>query len=314
MRPSKGVHIMFALEGGYSKLDALLVPKTEDGRVIFAIPWNGRLLVGTTDTGYTPGEEMIVTREEIEYLLRQLNPYLNTPLTADQVVSGIAGIRPLVASKEVVDTKKLIRDDEVEFDPNSGLISILGGKWTTHRLMGEESIDKVQEYLGIPVTQSMTRDHPLLGSSGYSIEYGQTLAAQYHVSLATAEHLACKYGTLSPEILQLVKEDPGLAKPLVEGQAPIRAQVTYAVRNEMARTIEDVFARRIGLQLFSWRLAAQAAPVAASLLAHELGWSAAQTETAIDGYEKKINRMLEAAGQAPEPLRAALEEPVLERR
>src|SRR5215472_13512982 len=90
MRPSKGVHIMFALEGGYSKLDALLVPKTEDGRVIFAIPWNGRLLVGTTDTGYTPGEEMIVTREEIEYLLRQLNPYLNTPLTADQVVSGIA--------------------------------------------------------------------------------------------------------------------------------------------------------------------------------------------------------------------------------
>ena len=107
--------------------------------MIFAVPWNGRLLVGTTDTGYTPGEEMIVTREEIEYLLRQLNPYLDPPLSADQVISGYAGIRPLVAAPGVTDTKKLIRDDEVEFDAASGLISILGGKWTTHRLMGEET-------------------------------------------------------------------------------------------------------------------------------------------------------------------------------
>src|SRR5262249_29691891 len=120
MRPSKGVHLMFPLDG-FSEDDALLVPRTEDGRVIFAVPWNGRLLVGTTDTGYTPGEEMVVKREEVDYLLRQLNPYLSSPLRADQVVSGFAGVRPLVAEQGVTETKKLIRDDELEFDAKSGL-------------------------------------------------------------------------------------------------------------------------------------------------------------------------------------------------
>ena len=141
---------------------------TEDGRVIFAVPWNGRLLVGTTDTGYTPGEEMVVTREEIDYLLRQLNQYLSTPLTADQMVSGYAGIRPLVSAAGVKETKKLIRDDEVEFDADSGMVSILGGKWTTHRLMGEETIDKVQEYLGGPAVPTKTPEHQLNGSADYS--------------------------------------------------------------------------------------------------------------------------------------------------
>ena len=312
MRPSKGVHIMLPLDL-FSDTDALLVPKTEDGRVIFAIPWNGRMLVGTTDTGYTPGEEMVVTREEIEYLLRQLNPYLGTPLTADQVVSGIAGIRPLVAAKGVVDTKKLIRDDEVELDSDSGLISILGGKWTTHRLMGEETINKVQEYLGDPVTQSPTHEHPLAGASGYHWDYWQTLAREYSLPVLTAQHLAHKYGTLAPEVLDLAAKEPELRRPLVEGQAPIRAQVVYAVRREMASTIEDVLARRIGLQLFGWRLAIQAAPAVASLLARELDWSAAELKTALDEYAQHVNHLLEAAGQKSEPLPADEREPVLER-
>jgi len=279
--------------------------------VIFAVPWNGRLLVGTTDTGYTPGEEMVVTREEVEYLLRQLNPYLHKPLTVDQVVSGYAGIRPLVASKDVVDTKKLIRDDEVEFDSDSGLVSILGGKWTTHRLMGEETIDKVLEYLGGHLVPSTTRDHPLLGSSGYLPDYWQTLVEGYSVPAATAEHLAHKYGTMAPEVLKLATNDPALAVPLLEGQVPIRAEVTYAVRNEMAMTVEDVLARRIGLQLFGWRLAIQAAPAVASLLARELGWSARQRESELEKYVAKVNHMLEAAGQTHESVH--LEEAALER-
>src|SRR5580704_112894 len=183
MRPSKGVHIMFPLDG-FSENDALLVPRTEDGRVIFAVPWNGLLLVGTTDTGYKPGEEMVVTREEIDYLLRQLNPYLNSPLRADQVVSGFSGVRPLVAAPGVTETKKLIRDDELEFDAKSGLVSILGGKWTTHRLMGQETVDKVQESLGEPVASSPTTDHPLNGSARYTRDYWQTLAEQFKAPVA----------------------------------------------------------------------------------------------------------------------------------
>jgi glycerol-3-phosphate dehydrogenase len=312
MHPSKGAHILFPLDG-FSETDALLVPKTEDGRVIFAIPWNGRLLVGTTDTGYTPGEEMIVTREEIEYILRQLNPYLRSPLTADQVVSGFAGVRPLVGAPGVTDTKKLIRDDEVEFDAATGLISILGGKWTTHRLMGEETIDKAQEYLGVAHSPTRTMEHPLEGSAGYHWDYSQTLANNFKISASTAHHLAHKYGTRAPAVLELVKSDPSLALPLVQGEAPIRAQVVYAARNEMALTVEDVLARRTGLQLYGWRLAIQAAPDVAALLRHELDWSSDQEAAAVEQYVAKVNHMLASAGQEPEPLPSLDKDLVLER-
>lgn len=298
MRPSKGVHIMFPLDE-FSPDDALLVPRTEDGRVIFAVPWNGRLLVGTTDTGYTPGEEMVVTREEIDYLLRQLNPYLNSPLRADQVVSGFAGVRPLVAAQGVTETKKLIRDDELEVDAKSGLISILGGKWTTHRLMGEETIDKVQDSIGDEVTPSPTADHPLSGAAEYKWDYWQTLVDQFRVPVATAKHLAHKYGTRAPEVLRLADSDSSLALPLVEGEAPIRAQVAYAVRQEMALTIEDVLARRIGLQLYGWRLAILASPAVAEVLRKELGWSEEEELAAVEDYVAKVNHMLSAAGLDP---------------
>ena len=312
MHPSKGVHLLFPLDG-FSENDALLVPRTEDGRVIFAVPWNGRLLVGTTDTGYTPGEEMVVTRQEIEYLLRQLNPYLSSPLRADQVVSGFAGVRPLVGAPGINDTKKLIRDDEVEFDAESGMISILGGKWTTHRLMGEETIDRVLEYLGGPAVPAQTQAHPLNGSPDYRRDYWETLSREFHLPAPTAQHLAHKYGTAAPSVLRLPGSDPSLALPLVQGEPPIRAQVVYAARHEMAVTIEDVLARRIGLQLIGWRLAIRAAPVVGELLGRELGWSAAKEVAAVDQYVGKVNHMLEAAGQVPEPSPSQTGEPVLER-
>ena len=301
MRPSKGSHVLFPLDG-FSENNALLVPKTEDGRVIFAIPWNGRLLVGTTDTNYTAGDEMVVTREEVDYLLRQLNPYLSSPLSAYQVVGGFAGVRPLVAAEGVTDTKKLIRDDEVEFDPATGLISILGGKWTTHRLMGEETVDKVLEYLGGPGLPSLTHDHPLVGSTGYHWDYWKTLANGFKIPEFTAQHLAHKYGTTATEVLDLTVFDPSLASPLVEGQAPIRAQVVYAVRREMALTVEDVLARRIGLETYGWRLAIHAAPSVAALLRQELRWSSEQEHTAVKQYVSRVNHMLTSVGQEPEPL------------
>ena len=124
------------------------------------------------------------------------------------------------------------------------MISILGGKWTTHRLMGEETIDKVQEYLGGPL---------FLANAGASAErlrrlppglLGDALAASSDLPAATAQHLAHKYGTAAPSVLRLAESDPSLVLPLVQGEAPIRAQVVYAARNEMAVTIEDVLARR----------------------------------------------------------------------
>jgi glycerol-3-phosphate dehydrogenase len=227
------------------------------------------------------------------------------------MVSGYAGVRPLVSAQGVEDTKKLIRDDEVEFDAESGLISILGGKWTTHRLMGEETIDKVQQYLGGPKIPTLTEEHPLAGSADYSWDYWETLVAQFHLPVATAQHLAHKYGTAAPAVLKLAESDPSLALPLVHGEAPIRAQVVYAARNEMALTVEDVLARRIGLQSTGWRLAIQAAPVVAAMLRPELGWSAEKETAAVDEYVAKINHMLQVAGLEPEPSQTG--ELVLER-
>ena len=299
LRLAKGVHVLFPVDAIASH-DALLIPKTDDGRVIFAIPWMGRLLVGTTDDEAHPGDEMVVLRSEVEYLLRHLNRYLVHPLTIDQLVSAFAGVRPLVKSKDALNTKKLIRDHEVELDEESGLVSVLGGKWTTYRAMAEDAIDTAQQYAGYPVGGCRTADYPLTGSAGWSRDYWEIIEARYHVSRNTAKHLSQKYGTNAVKVLDLISQDPGLETPIVEGQPPIQAEIVYGVRHEMALSIEDVLARRIGLQLYGWTIAIDAAPVVGAVLARELGWSPAQQQKAVEDYVHKIARLMEIAGLVPE--------------
>lgn len=295
LRPSKGAHILFPLEL-FPGRNALLVPKTEDGRVIFSVPWQGRLLVGTTDDEVTPETRMIVLRAEAEYLLRQLNPYLARPLHVEQIVSGLAGLRPLVAVGAGHDTKELIRDHEVELDANSGLISILGGKWTTHRLMAEDTIDAVQKSLGGPVTPCMTKQQPLAGAEGFTGTYWQSLVQDFSIAEETARHLVQKFGTRADEVLMLCTENPEWKLPLVAGLPGIRAEAIYCIRSEMAVTIEDILARRIGLQLYDWRKAVQAAPEVAALLARELDWTREEQTAAVVSYSEKIRSFLRELG------------------
>jgi glycerol-3-phosphate dehydrogenase len=299
MRLSKGIHLLLPLDVLLSD-DALLVPKTEDGRVLFAIPWQGRLLVGTTDDEAKLDDPLDVKKEEVAYVLRQLNKYLARPVTPGQVVSATAGLRPLVRSGKSSDTKHLARDHVVECDPESGLISILGGKWTTYRAMAEDTLDAAQKYLG-GGGQCSTLEHPLAGSQNYTADYWQTLVQQFGVTEPTARHLAQKYGACAPDVLGLTKKDPDLAAPLVEGLAPIRAEVVFAARNEMAATIEDVIARRIGLQLYGWREAVRAAPAVAELLARELGWTAIAKREAITEYQAKIGGWMQKSGTVTSP-------------
>lgn len=295
LRPSKGVHIFFSLDSAPGQ-DALLVPKTEDGRVIFAVPWQGRLLVGTTDDEAAADTRMVVLRSEAEYLLRQLNPYLEHPLAAEQIVSGMSGLRPLVAAHGDGNTKELIRDHEVEIDKRSGLISILGGKWTTHRLMAEDTIDAVQKSHGGGTTECKTRRYSLTGAEKFTETYWQTLAKEFGVGEETAKHLAHKFGTRAPNVLALCEEDGSWKMPLVEGWPGLQAEVVYAAREEMAATIEDVLARRTGLQLYDWRMAVQAAPTAGFLLASELGWTREQTAASVKVYQEEISEHLQELG------------------
>jgi glycerol-3-phosphate dehydrogenase len=295
MRLSKGIHILLPLEI-LSSDDALLVPKTEDGRVLFAIPWYGRLLVGTTDDEAKLSDPLVVTKDEVAYVLRQLNKYLARPATPGQIVSGTAGLRPLVSSGKSTDTKSLARDHEVEFDPASGLISIMGGKWTTHRAMAEDTLNVTQKYLGDTRRKCSTLNHPLLGSDGYAPGYWKSLAQRFGLTELTARHLAQKYGVCAPDVMKLAETDPDLAHPLLEGLAPIRAEVVFAAREELAVTIEDVLARRIGLQLYSWRDAIRATPAVAELLARELGWPESAKQQATSEYVAKIQVVIEKAG------------------
>jgi glycerol-3-phosphate dehydrogenase len=295
MRPSKGSHILLPLDV-FPTEDALLIPKTEDGRVLFAIPWGGRLLVGTTDEEVSTDAELVVTKQDVEYMLRHLNRYLAKPVTACDIVAGFAGARPLVGSDSSSDTKKLARDDVIEVDPASGLISIMGGKWTTHRAMAEDTINVVQQALGLPQTESQTRNHILYGGEGFTDDYWKRLCREHPISEGTARHLATKFGTASEKVLQLTAADPTLLQTILAGGRAIGAEVVYAVRYEMAATIEDVLARRLGMQFYSWTDCIDAAPIVGSLMMKELQWSTAFTRDAITGYVEKIEHLLDSAG------------------
>jgi glycerol-3-phosphate dehydrogenase len=295
MRPSKGSHILLPLDL-FPTDDALLIPKTEDGRVLFAVPWAGRLLVGTTDEEVSPGAELVVTKEDVDYLLRHLNRYLASQVTPDDVVSGFAGARPLVGSDGSGDTKRLARDDVIEVDPASGLISIMGGKWTTHRAMAEDTINAVEQALGLPQTQSKTRNQILYGGEGFTDDYWKRLCLEHAVSEGTAHHLAAKFGTASAKVLELTAEDPILLHTILAGGRAISAEVIYAVRYEMAAMIEDVLSRRLGMQFYSWSDCIDAAPIVGSLMQNELGWTNTLTRDAVASYVQKIHRLMDSAG------------------
>ena len=295
LRLSKGVHLVLPLEAIQSE-SALLIPKTKDGRVIFAIPWLGRLLVGTTDDEAQLSDAMVVTPEEVRYLLGYVNQYLNVKLIPQDVQSAFAGLRPLVKSQDAVNTRKLIRDHEVEVDADSGLISVLGGKWTTYRAMAEDGIDRAQQALGGQPAACRTLDFPLTGAEGFWVDYWRQWAEKYGLSPQTAQHLAQKFGADAPKVLALAELEPQLLHPLSPGGTAILAEAVYAIREEMAQTIEDILLRRIGVQFHGWKEAAEAAPVVGQLLAREFAWGEAQTSQAVAAYRDTIRHLRHSAG------------------
>jgi glycerol-3-phosphate dehydrogenase len=302
LRLSKGVHILLPLDERTS--DAMVVPETDDGRVIFAIPWLGRLLVGTTDDEVTHEDELVVKRSEADYLLKQLNRYLSRPYTVEDIVGGFAGVRPLVSSGKAGKTKKLIREHEVEVDAESRLISVMGGKWTTYRAMAEDAINAVQQQLGLPVGGCVTRERHLSGSEGYNDAYPQTLAASYGVTDATARHLSEKFGTNAAAVLALAQKEPELAQPIIDGFPAIRAEIAYAARNEMAATLDDVLERRTGMQFFSWKTAMAAASVAAEAMQREMGWDQERTRREVDDYVSTLAGWMRKIGLANDATKA----------
>jgi glycerol-3-phosphate dehydrogenase len=293
---SRGVHVLLPLTTEDRGV-ALLVPRTDDGRVIFAIPWCGRLLVGTTDEQVESNKDVFVRKEEAAYLLRHLNRYLRRPRRLDEIVSAFFGVRPLVRAAHARETRKLIREHEVEVDRESRLVSILGGKWTTYRVMAQDTIDAVELQLGRTVSACTTAELKLAGAIDAPELLARQLVNEHGVSEEVAAHLVHKFGTQATAVLEIAWEDPALLEPLVEGYPAIQAEALYAVRHEMARTLEDILARRIGLQNYSWALAAQAALLAARHLAAELAWPPEQSDQAVRSYIARLDAMRAALNQ-----------------
>ncbi len=251
--PSQGAHVV--LDQKFMPGDiAMLIPRTDDGRLLFAIPWKGKLLAGTTDIAVdTIKLEPRPMEEEIDFILAHLGRILKKAPVRSDVLSAFAGLRPLLKSGKGTGTASLSRDHQVKIDA-SGLVSVLGGKWTSYRKMAEDAVDKTARAHGLPIRKVQTMDYKL--DAPASMEGSGNLADSLHPSYPVS-----------------------------------RQQVVDAVREEMACTVEDFLSRRIRLLLLDARAAVEAAPAVAAIMAEELGrdqdWVDAQVReftTLAEGY------------------------------
>ena len=293
LRPSKGVHIMLPAEVLNSQ-DAMLIPKTKDGRVIFVIPFEGEVMVGTTDDEYRDLEkEPILIEQEIDFLLDTLRPYIAKVPDKSAIKSGFGGLRPLIASSGSKATKKLVRDHEVEYDEKSNLLSLLGGKWTTYRLMAKDTIDEACKILNKD-SACKTELHYLVGGENYNFEEWKNIQKKYKLDEDICQHLLKKYGTKASEVLEI----SSLTERIHKDYPFIKAEVIYTVREEMVGSLRDFFARRTRMELMDWNATFSSVDVVADIMAIELNWAETQKQTNITDYKKLLKNFMQTANVA----------------
>jgi len=266
--PSQGVHVV--LDRGFLPGDsAIMVPHTSDGRVMFAIPWHDHVLIGTTDTEIQQATlEPVPFDHEIDFILETAGQYLARRPTRADIRSVFAGIRPLVKGAQITNTAALSRDHTISIS-DSGLITIAGGKWTTYRRMAEDCVDQAATLGKLDERSCVTRTLHIHGYHESAEQFGQL-----HV-----------YGSDAAEIQHLIEADPALARVLHQ-RLPIRAaQVVWAVRHEMARTVDDVLARRTRALVLDAKAAMDMAPAVARIMAAERQLDSAWENAQIADFE-----------------------------
>ena len=267
---SRGAHLVFPRDVFPGK-DALIVPKTDDGRVLFVIPWHGHVVIGTTDVPVEASElDPVPTRAEIDYIIEHANRYLAKRVTRADALSSFAGLRPLVNRANASSTAKLSREHLVDVSA-AGLITITGGKWTTYRKMAEDAIDSAARQGGLSRAPSPTADMPLHGSprtASYPDERDYAL-----------------YGTDRDVLHALEAATPALRTPLDAALPYTQTEVVYAARAEMARTVDDVLSRRTRAAFLDSAAARRCAAAVAAILANELGRDAAWQDAQVASFE-----------------------------
>ncbi|MEM1056155.1 MAG: glycerol-3-phosphate dehydrogenase/oxidase [Bacteroidota bacterium] len=269
VQASQGVHIVLdkSFLPGES---AIMVPKTDDGRVLFAIPWNDAVVVGTTDTPVETAEaEPRPMEDELEFLLVHAARYLTKDPTPADVRSTFAGLRPLVANPDSEGGTAALSRDHVLHISDSGLVTITGGKWTTYRKMAEDTIDQAATLAGLDDRPSVTAELRIHGAHPRAETFGPLR----------------QYGADAPDLQALLRSDDTLAERLHPDRPVVAGQVVWAARHEMARTVEDVLSRRTRELLLDARASITMAPRVAEILAAELGHDGDWVRQQVDDYE-----------------------------
>jgi glycerol-3-phosphate dehydrogenase len=281
--PSRGTHVTVASEDLPITGAACIVPAGEN-RTIFALPWYGRTLIGTTDNDYEGDiEQVAVSGDDVEYLLSAVNDYFGTALDRGHLTGAYAGVRPLISSGDPKKSVDISRRAEL-YETSSGMITITGGKLTTWRRMAKMTLDRVVEREGREAP-CMTADIPL----GMPADK-ERLAAESGFGQDTVEQLAFRYGHQAFEIAKLCGERPELADPVVEGMPDLMAEVLFAARKEQARSVADVLLRRTRLGLVAAPQLREAETIArvAALLGEAHGWDEARQRREIEAWFETV--------------------------
>ncbi|MDR2437930.1 MAG: glycerol-3-phosphate dehydrogenase/oxidase [Planctomycetaceae bacterium] len=277
VRPSQGIHLVVDREFLPGD-DALMIPKTDDGRVLFAVPWHDKVVIGTTDTpiNETSLEPQALDRE-IDFVLQSAGKYLEKPIQREDVRSVFAGLRPLAAPKKAAEkkTREISRNHKIIVS-NSGLLTITGGKWTTYRKMAQDVLDKAISLGKLDKRKCVT----------------ETFSIHGFQKNADRNNPLYVYGSDLADLEQLTAERPELSERLHERLTSIKAEVVWAVRFELARSVEDVLARRLRTLLLDARAAIDVAPIVADLIAEELNYDENWKRKQIDDFVQIADQYL----------------------
>ncbi|MBF6612676.1 MAG: glycerol-3-phosphate dehydrogenase/oxidase [Chloroflexi bacterium] len=291
IKPAKGAHLTVPREALRMKNDAVVLPETEDGRLLFLVPWGSRVTIGTTDTEGGDIDYPSAGPDDVAYLLRHVNRYMRCDLKESDIISAWAGYRPLVNSKDNATSSKLSRTHAV-IDGPGGLVTIVGGKLTTYRRMAQDVMDHVSRRWGDYVVHTTER-LPLTGSKEWreAVETLKRDAPALHFDKDIVRRLS-SYGSNCLTILNIVKENPSLGRRVVPDLPYIMAEVVYSCRYEMALTLEDVLAHRLRVNFEDWNHGLDAAPAVAQQMASELGWDADAIARQISCYRAMTEQEL----------------------
>jgi glycerol-3-phosphate dehydrogenase len=264
--PSQGIHLVF--DKNFLASDtAIMIPKTDDGRVLFAVPWHNRIIVGTTDTAVNNAvDEPVALEQEIDFVMHHITRYLTKDPVRKDILSQFAGLRPLVKGN-AKSTAALSRDHHISIS-DSELISITGGKWTTYRRMAEDVLEIAVHKAGLPEIECRTRQLPVHG-------YKET--PDYNAPLYY-------YGTDAEKIMALEKTDKTLGELIHPRLSFRKAEIVWAVQQEMCMTIEDALSRRTRALLLDAKAAMEAAPVVGAIMANEMKKDAGWIKNQVDAF------------------------------